>query len=75
MKKHVTVALPAPAQTSLVPNEFWHYVSRLASEVEIRMAIDEVARNKEQRAVKQIRLYALHEKLRQVSADRNLAYR
>ncbi|OAR03151.1 hypothetical protein LLEC1_06013 [Akanthomyces lecanii] len=52
VKKRVTVALPAPApaQTSLVPNEFWHYVSRLASEVEVRMAIDEVARNKEQRA-------------------------
>lgn len=75
MKKRVTQALLAPAPRPLVPNEFWHYVSRLASEVQIRVAIDEVARSQEQGAVKQIRLYALHEKLRQVSANRNLAYR
>ncbi|KAM3511395.1 hypothetical protein MY11210_004945 [Beauveria gryllotalpidicola] len=75
VKKQVLMAERPPPQTSLVPNEFWRYVSRLASEVEVRVAIDEVARNKEQRVVKQMRLYALHEKLRQMSADKNIAYR
>ncbi|KAM3494777.1 hypothetical protein MY3957_001908 [Beauveria namnaoensis] len=75
MKKQVLGTEPLPPQTSLVPNEFWRYVSRLGSEVEVRVAIDEVARNKEQRIVKQVRLYALHEKLRQMSADRNIASR
>ncbi|KAJ3491952.1 hypothetical protein NLG97_g5496 [Lecanicillium saksenae] len=77
LKKRVLTAQSGiPAQLgrkSLVPDEFWHYVSRLATEVEARVAIDDVVRNKELQAVKQIRLYALHEKLRQLSADRNLA--
>lgn len=74
--KRVTRMAAAPSPPTLVPNEFWAYVSRLGSEVEIRLAIDEVVRNEEQRSVKLIRLYALHEKLREVSAaHRKLAYR
>ncbi|TQV93937.1 chromatin remodeling complex subunit (Chd3) [Cordyceps javanica] len=73
VKKRVTGKEAAPSQTKLVPDEFWHYISRLGSEVEIRVAIDEVAHSKEQRMTKQMRLYALHEKLRQVSSHRNRA--
>lgn len=48
------------------PDPFLHYVSRLASEKDIRMAIDRVTHDgHELHAAKQMRLYALHERLRQ----------
>ncbi|KAJ6783344.1 hypothetical protein PWT90_04343 [Aphanocladium album] len=46
-KRVLTAQSGIPAQLgqkSLVPDEFWRYVSRLATEVEARMAIDAVSR-------------------------------
>lgn len=71
MQLRAEAAPVARIATSYVPDEFWLYVARLATEREIRIAIDEVAHSKEMRAVKHTRLYALHEKLRQVHATEN----